>query len=132
MPFSILIALSTKSTGFTGIHRSEPNDLKKKLLDYEVIFTAFVYLRIFKCTTPLSDYLQTNDLDAVQARRQVSMVKKNLVAISRDFPQLLESVSSFVQWANKQFEDLDVEVGITPSLKEKLASLEMMIRLWTA
>ena len=32
---------------------------------------------------------------------------------------MLETVSSFVQWANKQFEDLELEVGIILSLKEK-------------
>ena len=119
------------------MHRREANTLKDKLLDYEVILTAFIYLRIFKYFTSLSDYLQTSDLDSVQARRQVSVVKKNLAASSRDFQQLLKSVNSFVQWTNKQFEDLDVEVGIIPSLKEKLvrkktkfqANLQMMIRL---
>ena len=106
-------------TGFIGMHRSEANALKDKLLDYEVILTTFIYLRIFKYTTPLSDYLQTSGLGYVQAWRQVSVVKKNIAAISRDFPQVLETVSSFVQWASKQFEDLYVEVGIIPSLKEK-------------
>ena len=83
-------------TGFTEKLRNEANALKDKLLDYEVILTAFIYLRIFKYTTPLSDYLQTSGLDYIQAWRQVLVVKKNLAAISRDFPQVLETVSSFV------------------------------------
>ena len=74
------------------MHRSEANALKDKLLDYEVIFTAFIYLRIFKYTTTLSDYVQTSSLDYVQAWYQVSVVKKNLAAISRDFRQMLETV----------------------------------------
>ena len=43
-------------TGFTGMLRSEANALKDKLLDCEVILTTLIYLRIFKYTTPLSDY----------------------------------------------------------------------------
>ena len=45
--------------------------------------------------------------------------ENNIAAISRDVPQVLETVSSFVQWVSKQFEELYVEVGIIPSLKDK-------------
>ena len=88
------------------MHRSEANALNDKLLDYEVIIPAFIYLRIFKYTTPLSDYLQTSGLDNVQAWHQVSVVKKNRVAISQDFPQVLETASSFVQWETNNLEIL--------------------------
>ena len=68
----------SNSSSFTGKHRSEAKALQDKLLEYEVILTAFVYLRVFKYTTPLSDYLQTTGLDYVQAWRQVSTVQRNL------------------------------------------------------
>jgi len=51
---------------FTGQHQSEAKALQDKLLDFEVILTAFIYLRIFKHTTPLSDYLQTAGLNYVR------------------------------------------------------------------
>lgn len=104
---------------FPGMHRSEAKALQDKLLDYEIITTAFIYLRIFKYSTPLSDYLQTPGLDYVQAWRQVSTVQQNLLANARDFIDVLKTVNVFITHANKQFEQLEVDITVNQDFKQK-------------
>jgi len=109
---------------FTGQHRSEAKALQDKLLDCEVILTAFIYLRIFKHTTPLSDYLQTADgLNYVLAWRMISTVQQNLTESVRDFEHIVQTATAFVTWANERFENLDYDcydhIMINPVLKEQ-------------
>ena len=108
---------------FTGQHRSEAKALQDKLLDFEVILTAFIYLRIFKHTTPLSDYLQTAGLNYVQAWRMISTVQQNLTDSVRDFEHIVQTANAFVTWANERFENLDYDdcdhIMINPVLKEQ-------------
>lgn len=108
---------------FTGQHRSEAKALQDKLLDFEMILTAFIYLRIFKHTTPLSDYLQTAGLNYVQAWRMISTVQQNLTDNVHDFEHILQTANAFVTWANEQFENLEEEdcdhIVINPVLKEQ-------------
>lgn len=43
--------------------RSKAKDFKKSMLKYSTLLTAFMYLRIYKITSPLSKFLQTNVMD---------------------------------------------------------------------
>jgi hypothetical protein len=74
---------------------------------------AFLFLRVFKFTTPLSDYLQTSGMDYAQAWRQVSTVKEQVHAISRDFVAVEERANKFIFQMNKNLEELNSEIMVS-------------------
>ena len=84
---------------------------------------ACIYLRAFKHTTALSDYLQTAGLNYVQAWRVISTVQQNLTDSVRDFEHIVQKANAFVTWVNERFENLDYEecdhIMINPVLKEQ-------------
>ncbi|KAF0768024.1 zinc finger MYM-type protein 1-like [Aphis craccivora] len=57
---------------FNSKPRNDALSLLKKICSFETILVAMMFLQIFKITTPLSDYLQTQNLDFVQAYNQIS------------------------------------------------------------
>lgn len=48
------------TTKYSPDIRSKAKGLKESLLQYSTLLTAFLYLRIFKITTPLSKYIFIN------------------------------------------------------------------------
>ena len=115
--YSLLLVCFQKITNFTGLHRREVNAFKSKFVDYEVILAALIYLRISKYTIPLSDYLQMSGSDYVRAWRQMSAIKKTCKKCAK---YSTSARNWFIQWANKQFEDLEFDVVVIPGFKEKL------------
>ena len=67
-----------------------------KLLQHDVILTAMTFLRAFRHTTPLSDYLQTSKMDYAQAWTQVEYVFDQLKNESRDFETVKDVTDEFV------------------------------------
>ncbi|KAL4142642.1 hypothetical protein QTP88_005060 [Uroleucon formosanum] len=55
---------------------SNAKSLLGRLTNYETTLTAMTFLQIFKLTTPLSDYLQTSNLDYIQAYRKIVVTEK--------------------------------------------------------
>jgi hypothetical protein len=105
---------------FNAKTRAEARALCDNLLKTETIFVAFVFLRVFKYTTPLSDYLQTRGLNYVQAWRLVSNAREELNHIVRDFSGVEAAVKNFVIRTNVQLKALDFDAGeITSSFPEK-------------
>lgn len=55
------------SSEFNSKVRSDAAAILEKYITFETILISMIYLQIFKVTTPLSDYLQTRNLDCAQA-----------------------------------------------------------------
>ncbi|KAK5639462.1 hypothetical protein RI129_011954 [Pyrocoelia pectoralis] len=58
-------------TDFNGKVRNNATAFLHTFVSFETVVTAMIFLQIFKITTPLSDYLQTRNLDYAQAWRLV-------------------------------------------------------------
>ena len=52
-------------------HRSVAKAYTDSLLKYETLMTAFIYMRIFEFTRPLSKYLQTSGMELFKAQKFV-------------------------------------------------------------
>ncbi|KAG8177445.1 hypothetical protein JTE90_008629 [Oedothorax gibbosus] len=95
----LILALSiiSDSEDFNPKTRSEANSLLQKFVSYETILTAMMCLMIFKITTPLSDYLQTKNLDYAQAWNIIASSQKLLDAARQKFDQIVEAAEKFVE-----------------------------------
>ena len=71
----ILYELSQSADFNVSTREEEARTLLEKFLKYETVLTTVVFSRIFKITSPLSEYLQTNGLDLLQAWRLVDLRK---------------------------------------------------------
>lgn len=54
------------SPDFNGKVRKEAEALLNNFTAFETVFIAMMFLQIFKITTPVSDYLQTKNLDLLK------------------------------------------------------------------
>lgn len=98
--------------------RYKSKGLLESLCKYETILTAQTFLRIFKYTTHLSKYLQTRDLDLLQAHRMVTNTISSIKDISRDFSATKEAADKFVQRANIKLELLESNLTVEDSFPE--------------
>lgn len=57
-----------------------------------------MFLQIIKITTPLSDYLQTQNLDFVQAYNQISCTYTCLIEIKANFDDIMKAAKCFVNY----------------------------------
>ena len=78
-------------------------------------------LLIFKITTPLSDYLQTRNLDYAQAWNLVSTAQESLRNTRNQFHQTMSEAQNF---AKVMTEVLDEKVEGNPSLETHNLSIE--------
>lgn len=107
------------SGSFNAKVRDTAQTLLDKFLKFETIVTAKLYLRIFQYTGSLSQYLQTNGMDVLQAYRNVDCTVKLLKNISRDFDSVLDSAKQFVEWANNKLDNENLEIRIEENFVEK-------------
>ncbi|XP_054259308.1 uncharacterized protein LOC128984050 [Macrosteles quadrilineatus] len=122
----LVIALFKISTSqdFNSKVRSDSDALLKKLLSFECILVAMLFLQVFKVTTPLSDYLQTKDLDFVQAWRFIENSHRKLTDLREKFPDTVKAANNFVAKMNENLEEREKEdeslsnIYIETSLKE--------------
>lgn len=68
----------SQSSNFNVNVRSTARSLLGHLTSYETTLTAMMFLQIFNVTTDLSDYLQTSNLDYIQAWRKIEATIKLL------------------------------------------------------
>nr|CAD7443921.1 unnamed protein product [Timema bartmani] len=94
--------------------RNEANALLQKFLSFETIMVAMMFLLIFKITTPLSDYLQTKNLDYAQAWRLVSAAHNSLRDARDQFDQVVNATKRFVFVMSKK---IDERIEEDPSLE---------------
>ena len=90
--------------------RSDAKVLMDHFMKFETILTAFVFLHIYKITTPLSQYLQTKGLDMLQAWRMVETVHNEIITISRDFENIHQQAKEFCASVNALLAETDLEI----------------------
>lgn len=111
----ISLSIVANSQGFSPKTRNEANSLLQKFLSFETILTAMMFLLIFKSTTPLSDYLQTKNLNYAQAWNLISSAQDSLKNARNKFPDILNAAKNFVKFMTNV---LIRKVKETPSLDE--------------
>ena len=110
-------------------NREQAANLLEKLLQYEVTLTAMTFLRLFRHTTPLSDYLQTAGMDYAQAWKQVENALEQLKKESRDFKNVENATDKFVaSISSAMAEDQDLQAfNIETCLPERAASRKKVL-----
>ncbi|XP_050516717.1 zinc finger MYM-type protein 1-like [Diabrotica virgifera virgifera] len=93
----ISLSMIANSPDFNSKVRNEANSLLQKFTSFEIILTAMMFLLIFKTTTPLSNYLQTKNLDYVQAWHMVASAQTKLEDIRNNFPTVLDAAQNFAK-----------------------------------
>jgi len=106
----IILQQIIEAPDFKGSDRYEAQKLSENLRKFETIVMVFTFIRIFDITTPVSDYLQTSDLDIMKAWRMINKDTENVEKISRDFSGILETAFNFVVHANLKLEEVKISV----------------------
>ncbi|KAL4147901.1 hypothetical protein QTP88_002228 [Uroleucon formosanum] len=95
---------------------SEARDLLNKWCSFNTLVTAFLFLKIFNLSTPVSKYLQTKGLDYLAAWSLIKTFQNNLKEISNNnyFKTIISEVTLFVEVMEKKILDhlqnLEIEV----------------------
>lgn len=77
-----------------------------------------MFLQIFKIT-PLSDYLQTKNLDYVEAWGHVSSAHKSLQSVRNRFCDITKAAKTFVNFAVKTIDEKEIDIDIEEKLSKK-------------
>lgn len=77
----------------------EARDLLNKWSSFKILLTAFIFLKLFSLTTPVSKYLQTKGLDYLVAWTQIISFQNNLIEISNNdyFEVVITDVEQFIE-----------------------------------
>ena len=118
--------ITTLNAVLVADHMQTPVKAKVKgyidnLPKFETILTAQVYLKVFFHTTTLSKCLQTVQLDLLSGHRMVDKLLENMQMLWDDFQACRDAVAKFVQWANEQLDEMDVDLVMEESLPKKTA-----------
>ncbi|XP_060855244.1 uncharacterized protein LOC132932916 [Metopolophium dirhodum] len=107
----VLISLHAieDSVQFTPDVRYKATSFKESLLKYSTLLTAFLYMRIFEITTPLSKYVQTSGMDIQKAYIMVENTVKQLKLLRRDEAGLKKCVDNFINTANIELDEKNQE-----------------------
>lgn len=93
--------------------RDKANGYLQKLLKFETIATAHIYLRIFEISTPLSMYLQSSGLDFMKCNDFVRHFKEKISAFSRDYKKVQNITKKFAESMNVKFEEKNFDGDIS-------------------
>lgn len=117
---TLLIALYKMSQSDTLNSKIKYN--ARTLLDhftkFETIVTANMYLKIFVHTSALSKYLQTQNMDVLQAHRMVETILESLKQFSRSSLLVYEAAKKFSNWANNYFDHENIEITVQDNFQE--------------
>ena len=106
----IILQQVIEAPDFKASDRYEAQKLSENLRKFETILMVFTLIGIFDITTPVSDYLQTSDLDIMQAWRMINEATENVKKISKDFSGIFETALNFVVHANLKLEEVSISV----------------------
>jgi len=106
----IILQQVIEAPDFKASDRYEAQKLSENLRKFETILMVFTLIGIFDITTPVSDYLQTSDLDVMQAWRMINKATENVKKISKDFSGIFETALNFVVHANLKLEEVSISV----------------------
>lgn len=104
MYIEVILALSDviNSDNFKPDIKVKADHMRTSLLKYSTILTAFIYIRIFSITGPLSKYLQTKEMDLLKSQELVDTALEKLIEIQRDMDGVKLSGDVFVQQINSE------------------------------
>ena len=94
-----------QTPNFKGTIRYEAECLRENLSKFETVLVAFIYIRIFDITTPVSDYLQTPGLDLLQAWRMINEARDKLSKVARDFAAIYQLSTTFINGVNDKLSE---------------------------
>jgi len=97
---------------FNSKTRNDALFLLKKFCSFETILVAMMFLQIFKITTPLSDYLQPQNLDFVQAYNHISCTYASLLKVKANFDDTMKAAKSFVIYFKSKIENHEDQIDI--------------------
>jgi hypothetical protein len=102
----------SQSNDFNVNVRSNARSLLGRLTSYETTLTAMKFLQIFKLTTPLSDYLQTSNLDYIQPYRKIVVTEKLLKQNQRNFTPISTAAKIFINFVSEKIWEEENEIEI--------------------
>ncbi|CAH2276287.1 Hypothetical predicted protein [Pelobates cultripes] len=100
------------SDHFNADIRYKAGTYLESLKKFHTVIMAQLYLFVFKNTTPLSMYLQTQGMDVLQVCRMVTEMVNNLQAHDCDSQIILDAAKKFAVWANSKLDTTDCKVLI--------------------
>lgn len=109
----------SQSNDFNVNIRSNARSLLGRLTSYETTLTAMTFLQIFKLTTPLSDYLQTSNLDYIQAYRKIVVTEKLLKQNQRNFTPISTAAKIFINFVSEKIWEEENEIEIDFEILQK-------------
>ncbi|VVC44637.1 Hypothetical protein CINCED_3A004685 [Cinara cedri] len=92
----------SQSNDFNVNVRSNARSLLGRLTSYETTLTAMTFIHIFKLTTPLSDYLQTSNLDYIQVYKKIVVTEKLLKQNQRNFTPISTAAKIFINFVSEK------------------------------
>lgn len=107
------------STKFNQDARFKAKAFIDALLKYETILTAHIFLKIFITTSPVSLYLQSKEMNVIQAYTMVIHSISVLSEESRNFDEVVDNTNLFIDWANDEFIKNNLDYTVENCLPEK-------------
>lgn len=114
MYIEVILALSDviNSDNFKPDIKVKADHMRTSLLKYSTILTAFIYIRIFSITGPLSKYLQTKEMDLLKSQELVDTALEKLIEIQRDMDGVKLSGDVFVQQINSELNQFNLDIVV--------------------
>jgi hypothetical protein len=111
---AIILSLSlvANDSDFSGSLRHDASSYLHGLCKFDTILTAMTFKRIFKQTTPLSKYLQTEGMDYLQAQAMVESTGSGIASISRTFDEVRAEAEDFCQNVNKLLAESEAQNAV--------------------
>ena len=76
--------------------RFDASVMLDNMIRYQHVLTIITYLRIMEITSALSKYLQTSELNFINAFNMVEATKKDIQQIHRNFAMVVTKTDHFV------------------------------------
>lgn len=112
VPLILTLDLLSKDSQTDSANRSKASGILQKMLKYQAILTAHLFMQIFHVTTPLSNYLQTKGLDILQAHIMVKTACDDLLQLKEDHSNIFSQSSDFILYANSKFNEAESDLEL--------------------
>ena len=118
------LKLIESSKAFDPKATFEASALRQSWERFETILCAFVFLKIFQYSTPVSKYLQTSGLDVMTAYTMADNLSKTLTAVRDQFSEVHQKAAKFANDVAEQGVDVAHELQCIRKRKKKRLSTE--------
>lgn len=116
------------SNKFNKDIRHKAKTILDGFLKFDLILTAHIFLNIFKETTPLSLYLQTNNMNIITAFNMIKTTHKHLLNISRKFEEVYDTTIKFVTTANEELINRNLDICISLNLSSNKRNTDIDVK----